>query len=314
MNALQTTIFGTVLKSKTLTSLSSKVGKLVYTGKTYAPEFYLVTGIVTGVVAAVTAVKAHNRQEELDEITEQIEQTREDLNAEEYDEPPTTRERAMAMAPLYGEYVGRFVTIYGMPMLLGGTSITFILTSYGIIKGRNSALIATAKLIQTGFDEYRQRVKEEYGDEEDQRLYYGAEKKTIVNVVKDKEGKKKKVKTTTNVIPDQLSPAALYGRIFDSSNPEFNRDKSMNRFRLETAQQYMNDMLLAKGYFLLNDAYDALNMPRSPEGAIVGWSLNIAGDDYVDIGIDNPINNDPADNRFVLDFNVNGVMYHLIDC
>jgi hypothetical protein len=67
----------------------------------------------------------------------------------------------------------------------------------------------------------------------------------------------------------------------------------------------------------LNEAYDALGLDRSKEGAVVGWVLG-NGDDYVDFGLytcDTPAVQDFMTGReysVLLDFNVDGVIYDKI--
>ena len=64
--------------------------------------------------------------------------------------------------------------------------------------------------------------------------------------------------------------------------------------------------------------YDALGIPKTPAGQVVGWLLG-AGDDYVDFGFLKD-DADFAARRFVnglepvvlLDFNVDGVIYDKI--
>ena len=77
-------------------------------------------------------------------------------------------------------------------------------------------------------------------------------------------------------------------------------------------QQMFNDRLQIYGYVLLNDVYQELGIQRTKEGSIVGWAMtNKSGDGYVDFGLDEKINM-TDDERFILDFNVDGVIYDYI--
>jgi hypothetical protein len=185
------------------------------------------------------------------------------------------------------------------------------MTSHGIIKGRNKALFATVQLLEQGFAKYRGRVREELGEDADERFFHGAEKKTITTSSEDENGEKQKTKEVTNSIPEEYD-GSMYTRIFDASSPEFSPDKEMNHFYLSANERYFNDILQIKSYVILNDVYEALHIPQTPEGAVVGWSLNAPGDNFIDFGIDKAINKHVGDNRFVLDFNVNGVVFEYI--
>ena len=67
---------------------------------------------------------------------------------------------------------------------------------------------------------------------------------------------------------------------------------------------------------MLNDAYDKLGLDRTVPGAVVGWVWDGEGDNMIDFGLYNPVNE-----RFLsgheqavwLDFNVDGVVYEQIE-
>ncbi len=68
----------------------------------------------------------------------------------------------------------------------------------------------------------------------------------------------------------------------------------------------------------MNEVYDALDIPRSKEGAVVGWVISDDGDNFVDFGlynVENPKTRDFVngyEGAILLDFNVDGVIYDLI--
>lgn len=77
----------------------------------------------------------------------------------------------------------------------------------------------------------------------------------------------------------------------------------------------MNDLLQVRGHVFLNEAYDALGLERSKEGAVVGWVLDYNGDNFIDFGIytkENArfVNGD--ERAVLLDFNVDGVIFDKI--
>jgi hypothetical protein len=77
-------------------------------------------------------------------------------------------------------------------------------------------------------------------------------------------------------------------------------------------------MLISRGHVLLNDVYESLGFPRTSAGAVVGW-VHGNGDNYVDFGVFNPRSNSARsfvntnDPVILLDFNVDGVIYNMID-
>jgi hypothetical protein len=125
------------------------------------------------------------------------------------------------------------------------------------------------------------------------------------------DGKKKKRRGTENHIPADVTPI-LYQRVFDETNRNWSPENDMSEYFLRANQQWANDQLVLKGYVMLNSVYKALGFAESPEGAVVGWSGKVDGDDYVSFGLENDINLRPGDNRWILDFNVNGVVFETI--
>jgi hypothetical protein len=108
-----------------------------------------------------------------------------------------------------------------------------------------------------------------------------------------------------------------YARFFDESSVQWRSDYTHNTFFLKTQQNYANDLLKIQGHVFLNEVYDLLGLPRSSAGALVGWVYegDDIGDNYIDFGIFAPENVDALNGyvpRFLLDFNVDGVIYDAI--
>ncbi len=154
-------------------------------------------------------------------------------------------------------------------------------------------------------------AQDDRGEEADERFYYGAESRKITTLTKNKDGKSTKKKSNKNHIPENASPM-IYSRIFDETNKNWSPDSDMSEWFLRSVQKMMNDQLYGHGHVMLNYVYKSLGFAESPEGAVVGWSQKVPGDDFVSFGLDNDINQRPGDNRWMLDFNVNGVVFYRI--
>jgi hypothetical protein len=196
-------------------------------------------------------------------------------------------------------------------VLLGSVSIGCILASHGVLRGRNRGLISALALFERGFSQYRGRVIDELGKEADERFFYGAEEVNVTELIPGENGKNSKVKTKQNRLPETVSPM-IYSRVFDESNINWYKDRDLSEYFLRSVQTQMNDHLYLKGHVMLNTVYEALGFSETPEGAVVGWSKNLPGDGQILFGLDDNINQNPGDNRFVLDFNVQGVVYQAI--
>ena len=295
--------------------IGPKVGMVGLTIKNHAPEIYLVAGITAGVGSVVMVAKAHKKSDAvfgyINAGIKDIEDYVDNENSFEDNKPIVASEKLKMLAPFYMEGARRAAILYGPGALMGLTSVALILASHGTMKRRNRALLSTLTIFQQGFAEYRKRVVSELGGEADERFYYGADSRKITTLEIDEDGKKKKHKSTENHIPEDPTPI-IYQRVFDETNRNWSPDSDMCEYFLRANQTWANDQLVLKGYILLNEVYSALGFAESPEGAVVGWSGNVSGDDYVSFGLENDINQREGDNRWILDFNVNGVMYDTI--
>ena len=97
----------------------------------------------------------------------------------------------------------------------------------------------------------------------------------------------------------------IYGFRFDENSPMWTKEHEWNRIYLRTQQDYMNVMLRLKGHLFLNEVYDALGVPRTTLGQMVGWIYNDRK--CVDLNIINEQNlNRIEENVFYLYPNVDG--------
>lgn len=267
--------------------LTRVVGRKSLVVKKNAPHIFFVGGIVGVVGSTVLACRATLKlTDTLDEIEKDIEQARgtdEDLT------------RAYIRS---GAKLGR---LYGPAVGVGVVSIGALSGAHINLTRRNTALMAAYTALQTFHESYRDRVRDELGSVRELDLHQG------VVETKNDDGEIAKLRD-----PNGLSP---YARMFDEYSSSWTKDPEINRIFVKCQQDYMNDLLRARGHVFLNDVYDALGIERSRAGAVVGWLMNGEGDSYVDFGIFDP-SNSPFVNGWetsvLLDFNVDGVIYDKI--
>ena len=305
--------------------LGPKIGLAGLTVKNYTPEIYLAGALGAGVASAVMLAKAHKKSEEVfEDVAEDIERVHEyvDESNAVWDSaeddiksvspgPFSKAEKQKMLVPLYMEATRRAAVLYGPAVLMGVASISLLMASHGTLRSRNRALMSALTLFERGFAEYRKRVVDELGEEADERFYYGAEARRITTLTKNKDGKSVKKKSTKNHIPEKPTPM-IYSRVFDEANMNWSPDSDMSEYFLRAVQTQMNDTLYIQGYVMLNTVYRSLGFSESPEGAVVGWSKKVPGDDFISFGLGNDINQRAGDNRWILDFNVNGVVFERI--
>ena len=285
--------------------------------KKYSPEILMGVGIASVIGGTVLACKATLKVEEIidDAKTnlDKINTVHEDVNVSE--EVYSEKDYKKDLSIVYVQTGVKLVKLYGPAVTLSAVGIGCLLGAHGIMKKRNVALMAAYKAIEQSFGDYRQRVREELGEETDRKYHLGLRDEVVTEETVDENGKKKKVKTTKTVIdPNKHSQ---YARFFDESSMHWNKIPEYNLVFLKAQQNYANDLLKARGHVFLNEVYDMLGIPRSQAGAVVGWVLG-EGDDFVDFGIFDSTDDKVRDfvngyeRNILLDFNVTGVIYDLI--
>lgn len=297
--------------------------------KKHSPEILTVAGIlgtIGGTVLACKAtLKAQRIVEEMNDNLEVIHQAKDitsqpEYNGEEYSEEDFKKD----IVTTYAMGSARIVASYAPAIMIGGAGIAAIVGGSYIYKSRINALGAAYSAMATAYAAYRKKVTDKLGDEE-RKLRYGIETKTVEEEVIDGEtGKKKKVKKEIEVIAEDngLLDISPYARFFDSSSKDWEKDAEYNMTFLLCQQKYANDILRTRGHLFLNEVYDMLGLERSKAGQIVGWVYDKdspLGDNFVDFGIHDIKKEKNRDfvngyeNVILLDFNVDGNIYDIME-
>lgn len=272
-----------------------------------SPELLLVAGIAGMVGSTVLACRATLKMDKmLDEGKAKLDLAK-TLQHDDYSESDRSRDVSL----IYFQTGVKVVRAYAPAVGVGLLGIAALTKSNAILTQRATALAAAYTALDQGFRQYRARVIEKYGEEEDQKLRYGIETKEI----EDPETGEKTLQVT---VPGDPS---IYARFFDETNPSWSRDPEVNMFFLKSQQNYANDQLKANGHIFLNEVYDLIGLERSQAGAVVGWlyTENGSTDNFVDFGIFRPDSPKARDfvngheSAILLDFNVDGVIYDQIE-
>lgn len=279
--------------------------KVLHTLKEAAPDILVVAGVSGVVVATVEACK---KTKEAEEVLEEHKETIEDIH--EHEDDYGEKEFRQELAKEYGRTAIDIGRIYVKPAALMTVSVLCILKSHGMLKDRNSSLMAGMAAVSSAFSEYRDRVVERYGPRIDQELRYGVEEKEIEVEEENRNGemikKTKKVKSLR--VPSDREDSL---RIFDEWNPNFDtHDFEANITFLKLTEAYWNSYLKSHGYLEWNKVLISLGFPPCTRGLVDGWVLPELGgkDGYVSFGIDwNDILHNNAQRRAFLNGYEKGV-------
>lgn len=277
----------------------------------HSPEILLTVGVV-GVVACV--VLACKETLKADDILDKHAEELVDLN-EKRAKGMKKREVERETTMIYLRTTGRFARLYSPSVGVGIVAIGCIVGAHRIQSLRIAGLTVAYNALDATFKAYRQRVIDDHGKETDFDYIHGIKKRVVEKVQTNDKGETEVVREEEEYI-DKSMPSR-YARFFDQSCDAWEKNPTYNLDFLVIQQQNANDLLHSRGHLFLNEVYDMLDIPRTPEGSVVGW-LDGAGDNYVDFGLYDQ--NNEATRRFVnglenvilLDFNVDGVIYNKI--
>lgn len=307
--------------SKVSTSAARFAGKAEFTIKKNSPEILLGAGIVGFVGTVILACRATCRADEVLEFhrrkIKDINDAKEIADADpegemSYDVEIYRQDKAIR----YLKTTGSLAKLYAPTVAVGALSLACILTSRNIMQKRYLGVVAAYNGLSAAFEEYRKRVRDEYGEGLDKHFRYGTTYEELP--VYDENGKKTKEKeqvekTETGMVMQTDDSC----RFFDSSNPNWDKNPTFSMMWLRGQQNILNDILHTRGHVFLNEVYDALGFPHTPQGAVLGW-IDGEGDNCIDFGLYDPNKEsvrrfvNGVDNVIMLEFNHDGVIWDKI--
>jgi hypothetical protein len=290
--------------------LTRSVGRALLKAQKGSPTVLFIGGVVgvvaTTVLASRATLKVHiiieDAQDDLSNAKDLLESDHPKYSNEDYQ-----RDRVY----IYARATVAIAKLYGPAIIVGVTSIGFLTGSHNILTRRNASLTAAYAALEKGFDEYRSRVVQQFGSEQDLKFRHGSSMHEILEDTS--EGP-----VVTTVARVGTKNPSVYARFFDEACTDWSRVPEYNRIFLDAQQNYANDLLRRRGHVFLNEIYDMLGLERTRAGAVVGWLYNGTGDNFIDFGIfrDDDIRfRDFVNGRegsVLIDPNVDGMIYDKI--
>ena len=309
-----------------INSVSTVLGHTKAWTKMNSPEIMLFVGIGAGIGALITTqratLKVDSVKKERDEKKEKIVRTscEYEENPEDFEEPYTKDQAAQDLMLLKRKTALEYVKLYAAPVILETVSIGLILGSHHIMKQRQAALAASCAAIAKAYQTYRQNVIKKYGEEVDQEMLYGSEKKVTKKTETDPEtGEKKKITEEQEIIRN--FGGSPYARLFTRENStEWFNDNPQNEFMLAQREKEADTRLKCEGILTLNDVYRMIGLKPTDIGLTHGWRYRSQKDpDYGKF--DNNVtfltkwvmvpNEDTGEDErtLLIDFNCDGCIY-----
>jgi Family of unknown function (DUF6353) len=284
-------------------NITREIGRNILKMKMNSPHIFFAIGLVGSITSTVLASRATLKLEKtLDEIKSDFQGVKEMHNKID-DDKYNHQEYIRDLGYVYAKSVAKLFQLYGPAVIVGGASIASLTGSHVQLARRNATLTFALAAVTKAYEEYRESVRKEVGEQRELELYHD------IHTTEIEAGGKKQTITYSG------HGHSIYARFFDETCVNWEKDPEINRMFIQHQETYANHLLRARGHVLLNDVYDALGFERTSAGSIVGWVLNGDGDGYIDFGV-----YELSSNRFVngiersilLDFNVDGVIWQLI--
>lgn len=287
--------------------VARKFARQILIAQKNSPRFLFVGGVVGTVASTVLACRATLKlSDTLEEVEESVSEIKIHHDNPAFQYPDNHYRKDLVY--IYAKGGAKVVRLYAPAIIIGVASVGALTTSHVALTRRNAGLTAAYAAVQKGFDEYRDRVKAELGEEKELDIYRGI----VPMEIKGDDGKKMIV---AGYDPNKLS---IYAKIFDESNRHWEKNAEYNRLFIQAKQNYMNNLLLSRGHVFLNEVYDELGFEHTQAGSVVGWVYDKNGgasDNYIDFGMfeaGNSLMVNGYERSIVLDFNVDGSIWDRI--
>lgn len=204
--------------------------------------------------------------------------------------------------------------VYGPTIMLGTLSAASVLYGHKILSARHAATVAAYSGLMDQFNAYRGRVQKTLGEKAERDIYHGAHGERVEDPNHPGEYSMQPVYADGELTNDSCFVW------FNEKAPYFKKDPEMNAMFLNATMAHLNNLYNVRGHLFLNEAKDALGLPRTPDGQVLGWVAegDHQSDGFIDFGhlnIDNPEtiafrNGERPDVMLV--FNVDGIVHDLI--
>jgi hypothetical protein len=290
--------------------VTSSLGRKLLLTQKHSPVLLVGLGISGFVGTVVLAVKASLKMEGI------VKDTEDKLAAIDSDESLSESDQKKARKKVQVQTFVKICKLYAPTFGVGIVSIGALTGGHIIQFRRLSGLSAAYAAVDQGFREYRKRVVNELGADKDAEYRYGLVEQEIF--VREDENGKPIIEKMMRVNPD--AKMEMYAKRFEKGNVNWSDRRQDNQTFISAQQNYANERLESQGYLFLSDVYVALGFKETSASRLVGWVKGHPNSDgHVDFGLFSKdtfagiqfINGETS--SIVLDFNVDGEVWHLLE-
>lgn len=294
-------------------AVTSKAGRSVLKVQKQSPHLLFGIGVV-GVVG--TAVLASKATLNLDKIVDNnmIEQEKAETHLRIENNGYEQKHYDQDIRTLKLRLAREIVWLYTPTVVCGAVTIGCFTSSHIILHRRYVGVVAAYAGLDRAFSEYRQRVTSLVGEDKERELYLNLQDREIIS----EDG------SEVTVVKETPGNFSQYAKLFASyTTKEWEKEADYRYIFLRCQEKYATERLRARGHLFLNEVYESLGFEHTSQGSVVGWVYDNptgVGDNYVDFGIFTDRSRErihdfmtTKDGEIWLDFNVDGVVWDLID-
>jgi len=239
----------------------------------HGPTIMTVVGIAGVVGGGVLACKATIKAE-----TVMVEH-KENVEAVKENEYSVQKEYDRAITMVYWHTIKQFAKLYAPAAAVTAVSIGGILYGHKILCGRNLMLAGAYKALTMDYDEYRKRVQDKIGYEDEIMIRHNIQATTKKDPDTGEE-------YYEYILSEDPSAWNARSKFFCESSIYWTEDPEANLDFLRKVENEMQRLFDKKGYLFLNTVYKALDIPETYAGSVCGWVKGL-GDNRIDFGLYN---------------------------
>lgn len=283
--------------------VNKSAGKLLFWAKRKSPELLCVSAIVTAATSIILACKATTKVNDiLKESNERIEDIRKCMNDKDLIENGdySRKQARKDLALVYSKTGLKVLKLYAPSIISFSLSVGAMLSSHKIMKSRNLALAAAYSTIESGYRNYRERVKNRFGEEIEKELFYDIREDVIKVKKKDEDGNEIEVEEKVKV-PHYNHEDDCNVLLFDAVNKNWEKNGRLNLDFLLMQEKWLNQKFKAYGYLFLYEVYDALGVDwttldirKRQASHVLGWIYDPEDktrDNYISFGLHDELGN-----------------------
>lgn len=226
-------------------------------------------------VVAGTAI-AISKAEEAVEVKGEMERQIKNIElTDEADGWENNGERTKACLTMAKSTAVGYVKTYGLPIGIEIGGLVLMTISHATLNNQIGCLSASLASTSLAFAQYRERVKQELGEEKDEEFLLGKPQKVV-----DENGEH----FQTTDLP--FTPPHSF--IFDESNPNYSKEHRRNLEFLEDHLRWLNEKLWYEGILWENDIRREIMAPIDPDAT--NWGITAVDEEgnrqYISFGIE----------------------------